>query len=186
MTRRSFLKDAELRIMIAVFCAVTIGAAPETRIAKEVPRLVMKNLRMEGQNAGKDAIGLPRKKFLPIDADLEAGTWGFTRTLSFQYTYVPKDGPPNTFPEQVITHPVVETDPRLTFCVSIYRGDKLTEENIIGTFPAFFGHEVKPWEAKVRYWVTTPDQPGEYTLDFIVCDQERATTGKAEAVKLAQ
>lgn len=150
---------------------------------KEVPRVVMKNLRIEGQTASKERIELARKKFLAVDADLEAGTWGFTRTLSYQVSYVFKEGdPPNTFPEQIITHPVVPTDPALVFWVSIYRGDKITDENLVATVPALFGNDVKPWEAKVRYWLTTPDQAGEYTLVFSVRDQEQPK----ENVKLAE
>ncbi len=176
-------------LVVAVSGTVVNGAAPETsKPANEVPKVVMKNLRMEGQRASKDAIELPRKKFLPIDADVEAGTWGFSRTVTFQYTYVGMGMEPNTFPEQIITHPTVATDPCLRFTATVYRGGALTKENVVGGTIAIFGNEVKPWEGKVRYWLGTPDEPGEYTIVFSMYDDKDAPTGvdPKDIVKLAE
>jgi hypothetical protein len=165
---------------------MTMGAAPDAKLAKEEPRVVMLNLMMDGEFAGKNAIELPRKKYIAIDADLEARTWGFSRTPCFQFTYVPKDGPPNTFPEQIIKHPVVETDPCLAFFTMIYRGDQVVKQNQVDWTVGIFGNEMQPEQAKVRYWITTPDQPGEYIVEFTVQDQEQAMKGNPEMVKLMQ
>ncbi len=162
------------RLWMIAISITAMGAAPEatSKPAKEVPKVVMKNLRMEGQNAGKDAIELPRKKFLPIDADLEAGTWGFSKAAAAvtQVTFIFDGHNPETFPEQSFTHPVLETDPGLRFTVLIYRGEKFIDENIVGGDIAFFGSDAKPWLGKIRYHLTTPDKPGEYTLRFRVSE----------------
>ncbi len=184
-TLRGFLTPGIMAVLVGT---VTWAAAPESsKPEKEVPRLVMKNLRMEGQSASKVAIELPRKKFVPIDADLEAGTWGFSRTPCFQFTYVPQGGLPSTFPDQVFTHPVVETDPCLAFSATVYRGEKQADENIAGGTVGLFGNEVKPWEGKLRFCLSTPDQPGEYTLIFTAYEQ-KLWKGKPDArsVKLGE
>lgn len=172
MSHPSRLAWLGFSVVVIAVCGSAHGAAPGmvTKPTKEVPKVVMENLRMEGQVVSKEPIELSRNKFLPIDADLEAGAWGFTRTPCFQFTYVPQGGEPSTFPDQIFTHPVVVTDPCLSFSVAIYRGDKLIKENIVGGTLGLFGNEAKPWQGKVRYWFSTPDQPGEYTLQFRVSD----------------
>lgn len=173
MSHRSIVASVACSVIIAI-SAIVSSAAPES---KEVPRLLWKNLRLEGQGASKNPIEVPRKKFMAIDADLEAGTWGFTRTPCMQVSYLVKDEPTITFPEQVFTHPTVESDPCLRFSAMVYRGDKFTKENVVAGTVALFANEVKPWEAKVRYLLVTPDEPGEYTIVFDVYEDKELPNG---------
>ena len=82
-----------------------------------------------------------------------------------------------TFPEQVFTHPTVASDPCLRFSAMVYRGEKISKENVVAGTVALFANEVKPWEAKVRYLLVTPDEPGDYTIVFDVYDDKESPNG---------